>query len=57
MADPAPLAGSGVPSGGEADGALAQAEPALDLSKHKSGIIPVLQCVAAAAGACASVKR
>ena len=51
MATPAALAGGGALAGGEADDALAQAEPPLDMSKHKSGIIPVLQCVAAAAGA------
>jgi hypothetical protein len=33
----------------EAEDAQALVEPALDMSKHKSGIIPILQCVAAAA--------
>ena len=54
MADPA--AAGGPPreedddalAGGEAEDALALAEPAPDMSKHKSGIIPILQCVAAA---------
>ena len=54
MADPA--AAGGAPreedddalAGGEAEDALALVEPAPDMSKHKSGIIPILQCVAAA---------
>ena len=54
MADPAaaapPADDDDALAGGEAEDALALAEPAPDMSKHKSGIIPVLQCVAAAAG-------
>jgi hypothetical protein len=38
----------------DAEDALALAEPAVDMSKHKSGIIPILQCArrrSASAGA------
>jgi hypothetical protein len=39
----------------EAEDALAVAEPAPDMSKHKSGIIPILQCVAVCAAVWAPV--
>ena len=70
MADPAAAGPSAPPpdddalAAGEAEDALALAEPAPDMSRHKSGIIPILQCVAAAARAgprsaltCCAVRR
>jgi hypothetical protein len=50
MADPADAAAAMEDDGGgagaeEAEDALALPEPAPDMSKHKSGIIPILQCV------------
>jgi hypothetical protein len=57
---PAHGGGGGAAGGDDVDAdalALAAAEPAVDMSKHLSGIIPILQCAPRPRAACCLLRR